>query len=1023
MQSFFGFLLIVLFSFISYSSQAQSPGLVVRPPGGNGTTALNPDGNGYSSLTTAGYTSDDITESEIPYVVVPVAIIEPTGDLATGPSGGFTDIVKRTDGSGFYLYKDATNLYFRLRIGGIVNGSKGYSVLLDTDARIGSSGPYADPNYVAPTGNKPGNPGFEFEVSLQTNFQVAVYSIDGSANPGTPTATYPLNTHSQINVAYSTDGGNPDYFYDWYVPLSALGNPSSVRTAVTTTTSPNSCLQGTRSDIYGIDDSNFNNTAKAWETVVNAQPLINLTTFTGVQASCTAAPVMNGSISVGSNINVTGTWTRLDATKPSTATITLYKNGVATGSTSVSTGATWSINVASIATGNVFYAKAVATGESECLTSNHVMAVGCTNQTPLTGVTVNCGTRKGFQGDNPTGVVIRIYTVTSSGYTLFADETTTAYKVTHPTATTWAYEGPNSQNSDPCGGGGNDVPDASYAITAQLPGQCESDYLNYCQGLTPTTAPVITQTTLYESSTTVSGTATTGAAVRLFLNGQLFATTTATGGNYTFSSLVLRSGDVVNVSAQVSGECVSTRTSRTVTCTTVAPTINTDNNGNLIVGATSITGKSVEAAGTTIRVYDTTPTLLATTTVQASGTWSASVTVATGKTYYATAQKGSCTVSAASANAPALLITTTCPTITNNPSDASTTVSGTLPSTFTGTVRLYQDDALIGSQNVTASNVWSIAVSTGTIYYNGVLRASAQASGAAESTGCSTYTATCTSPLLPSVTPVSTSIVEGQTVTYTVSNVNAQSWYALLDNTGTSYATSIYRSTSGSFSLPSNTFNSAGSYSLFISADKLTGCPSNAAPVTVEVAAALLPVEFVRIEVVKLGDRAKITWEVADEFNVNHYEVERKVGNGSFQKIGKVDYRNGTASGQRYAFTDDGLPQNEGTVYYRIKEMDLDGSYFYSDVVSLTNNFDHELTVIPNPIVSDAIIRVTATAEEPSEYLVTDLSGKTVFQGTFFLVKGINDLQLNELRNLPRGHYILSIGTAKRVVYTRMVLQ
>lgn len=104
---------------------AQSPGLIVRPAGGAGTTALNPNGDGYSSATTAGFVTDDINESEIPFRMVPPAISEPIGDLLTGPSGGFTDIVPQADGLGFYIYKDATNIYFRLRIGGIISGSKG----------------------------------------------------------------------------------------------------------------------------------------------------------------------------------------------------------------------------------------------------------------------------------------------------------------------------------------------------------------------------------------------------------------------------------------------------------------------------------------------------------------------------------------------------------------------------------------------------------------------------------------------------------------------------------------------------------------------------------------------------------------------------------------------------------------------------------------------------------------------------------------------------------------------------------
>jgi hypothetical protein len=120
MKIIFTTILLSALLFCTSSIFGQSPGLIVRPANGIGVTALNPNGDAYSSATTAGFTTNDITQSEIPFKVVPAAITEPTGDLATGSSGGFTDIVTGTTGSGFYMYKDATNIYFRLRIGGIV---------------------------------------------------------------------------------------------------------------------------------------------------------------------------------------------------------------------------------------------------------------------------------------------------------------------------------------------------------------------------------------------------------------------------------------------------------------------------------------------------------------------------------------------------------------------------------------------------------------------------------------------------------------------------------------------------------------------------------------------------------------------------------------------------------------------------------------------------------------------------------------------------------------------------------------
>jgi len=152
----------VLSMLISSFVNGQTPGLLVRPAGTAGPLVLDPNADGYSSATASpqGFTSNDITSSEIPYKLVPALVAEPTGDLLRGPDGKYSDIVKTFDGSGFYIFSSGGNFLARIRMGGIVSGSKGYSVLLDTDQKFGATGPNADPNFQARTTGENGNPGF-----------------------------------------------------------------------------------------------------------------------------------------------------------------------------------------------------------------------------------------------------------------------------------------------------------------------------------------------------------------------------------------------------------------------------------------------------------------------------------------------------------------------------------------------------------------------------------------------------------------------------------------------------------------------------------------------------------------------------------------------------------------------------------------------------------------------------------------------------------------------------------------------
>lgn len=344
--------LILLVNFLYFSLKAQQPGYILRPSGGPGSVVLNPNGDSYTSATTAGFTTSDITQSEIAYVKIPPLQTEPTGDLATGPNGGYSDIIGVVDGSGCYIFYNSASGYvqFRFRIGGIVNGAKAYNVLIDTDLKMGASGVSADPNYIGAANAGNGNPGFEIEIAFVTGSSSAVkiFNVDGKASGSgslpLEVNSYDASTNSLVSVALSRESSDADYFYDFFVPysaLSALGlsNSTSFRIVTTTNTNPGSAFQGTRSDIMGINDANYSNTTYAWEYVAKNTPSVTLdavaTGGSGFSSgACTAAPTVSTDLSYGASVTIRGSWTKLPESSVTTATITVYKNGSSIGTTS-----------------------------------------------------------------------------------------------------------------------------------------------------------------------------------------------------------------------------------------------------------------------------------------------------------------------------------------------------------------------------------------------------------------------------------------------------------------------------------------------------------------------------------------------------------------------------------------------------------------------------------------------------------------------------------------------------------------
>jgi hypothetical protein len=1026
------FFIFVVCSFLNTS--AQSPGQIVRRI--SQSTVLDLNNDGYTSTNSSGFTTSDVTQSEIPFKTIPPAFLEPIGDLATGASGSFTDLVTSpTDKTGFVAYYDGTNLIFRLRVGSISNGAKAYSILIDADFKAGNSGSQPDPNYVAPTSQGSGNIGFEWEVLLATgnSTTVTLYETDGKIGPNIVQKYQTTNSNDwQLSTALTTNSNNPDYFYDFYIPISqftgtyALTGSNAFRFVATTVNSPTSALQGSRSDIFGVNDVLYTSTPAGWLAALNGTPPMTLTSLSSgsVAGVCTNPPVItSSSVIIGSGQSISGTWARKDATSDANATISVYRYSSAGTllntytSTSaypsgVATGGSWTITGITAASGDYFVAKAKGTNatlnESECLQSNIIYT---TCSSTINPTILSQSSSKGICGSLTTGATAAlIYRMDATGITLMnASNANTTY-----TATTFTWYA--------CSGGTNNVTNGTYMVILTGSG-CQSTPVFDCisggagslTGLTVNTG-ITFPAAIYPFNDTLAGLVPANAAVQmatLFINNVLKATVSipANTTSYVFRGLQLNAND--NIKVYLSGASCTVYNSTTVLCYNQPPIITTDANAKLLAGATTISGTS--AANASITLNKTNPTTNSwTTTANSSGAWSVTVpALVAGDTYTATvtAAGGCNTASTASSTATVAAVTATCPVFTLTPyTDASTIVHGNVNVTTTASiVRLYVDGALAGSQtiNTTGTQNWDITSSL-PLYNGAVLKATFQ-SGAtgSEKTDCATTTVTCTSPATPGISPSSTTITAGQTVPYTVSSAIPTTWYAVSDNTGKSYATSVYNVAATSFSLTTSVFNAPGTYNLLLSADKLSGCPASTAAATVVVNAIATPVRFVSINARKTSQGNVVSWNVSDEADVDHYEIEKSFDGINFGVIGSVKYKQATAAENHYSYTDVAASNTE-KVYYRIRQVDNNHIYTLSSIVMVKRS-ETLFQVWPNPTSGQVNVNISVSTRQSTYVELLDLTGSKLLSKPVHLVTGINSVLIKELNTFTPGVYIFKV--------------
>ncbi|GAB4285946.1 MAG: hypothetical protein Kow0098_00540 [Ignavibacteriaceae bacterium] len=98
----------------------------------------------------------------------------------------------------------------------------------------------------------------------------------------------------------------------------------------------------------------------------------------------------------------------------------------------------------------------------------------------------------------------------------------------------------------------------------------------------------------------------------------------------------------------------------------------------------------------------------------------------------------------------------------------------------------------------------------------------------------------------------------------------------------------------------------------------------------------IIPVELTSFTARVIEDDVTLDWVTASETNNSGFDIERKTANESWQKINFVPGHGTTSERQSYSYTDKNLVA--GNYSYRLKQVDYDGSYEYSDAVEVTVN-------------------------------------------------------------------------------------
>jgi len=214
------------------------------------------------------------------------------------------------------------------------------------------------------------------------------------------------------------------------------------------------------------------------------------------------------------------------------------------------------------------------------------------------------------------------------------------------------------------------------------------------------------------------------------------------------------------------------------------------------------------------------------------------------------------------------------------------------------------------------------------------------------------------------------------------------------------------------------TYNAPGSpgtnsfVNLQYDAYNYTVVPVCATPACAAPPVCTLPVEWADFTVAKVNGQAHLNWSTVVEIDNDHFEIERSTDGQNFIMVGTRKGHGNSSIVNTYSFVDG--ESLGGTVYYRIRQVDIDGKSSYSPVRTLDFNGLSLATVYPNP--SSDNFNLQSFVEGTLNYTVYDVTGKVIASGT---LKGIETLG----GSYAPGAYVVKVQSSSEVQSFKLIKQ
>lgn len=166
-----------------------------------------------------------------------------------------------------------------------------------------------------------------------------------------------------------------------------------------------------------------------------------------------------------------------------------------------------------------------------------------------------------------------------------------------------------------------------------------------------------------------------------------------------------------------------------------------------------------------------------------------------------------------------------------------------------------------------------------------------------------------------------------------------------------------------------------------------------------------LPVEFVGFDVKAQNNQAKLSWTTASEKNADFFEIQRSFNGNEFIPIGFVKASGNSNDLKHYYFNDQ--ISNQSVIYYRIRQVDFNGEFMYSETKLLKNSSIKSFDIFPNPASSNNFnLEIPTSRFGDVKVSILDYAGRLIVTKK---VDNLSDVIGSDQISLTQGIYLVSM--------------